>query len=560
MITVGLKEETIIKIIEECIKPLSGLKNGFEKQENRADEIAEDLPPEKYPSVSAVIAFVKNKIEVFSEAVGKVYLKATDFEDYKTDASNTYVTKTDVENFENNVADTYATKTDVENFENNVADTYATKTDVEDFENNVADTYATKTDVEDFENNVADTYATKNDVEDLKTDTEVTATATGKAISIFPAGAPIPQLILRGETTQDGTPTQTEPKELNSVGDSGSFEVGVYSRNVIDITIDNLNWNGVPITNNGDGSVTINGTSNNTWTKYVLGSAYLPAGTYKAINYGSYDTAYLMVVKPTDTVNAYLDCYAGGTAPKEFTLTEGKQVDFLLTVVPETTLNNVTFRPMVMRAEITDETFEPCKKQYITMPYELRSVRYDTGILVRDEIDLTKGINIEKTVKYTFNGSENWQVHANGFILFNPQDLTVLPHYCLCDKYTQVWWNDLTSCDYGIFASDSYSCFICVKDKDCSTVEEFKSKLASNPITVIGIRATPIETPLTETELNAYRQLYTNKGNTTILSEADMEVDYYINKPNAQAIGNIHTQINKDYLKLQQAIISTGGN
>jgi hypothetical protein len=52
----------------------------------------------------------------------------------------------------------------------------------------------------------------------------------------------------------------------------------------------------------------------------------------------------------------------------------------------------------------------------------------------------------------------------------------------------------------------------------------------------------------------------TNKGTTTILSEADMEISYYVNKPNAQAIGSLHSQINKDYLKLQQAIISTGGN
>ena len=54
----------------------------------------------------------------------------------------------------------------------------------------------------------------------------------------------------------------------------------------------------------------------------------------------------------------------------------------------------------------------------------------------------------------------------------------------------------------------------------------------------------------------------TNKGNTTILNSdgADMQVDYYINKPNAQSIGNLHTQINKDYFNLQQAIITLGGS
>jgi hypothetical protein len=92
------------------------------------------------------------------------------------------------------------------------------------------------------------------------------------------------------------------------------------------------------------------------------------------------------------------------------------------------------------------------------------------------------------------------------------------------------------------------------------TLDDFKGWLSANPITVLYRLAEPIETPISETELNAYRHLLTNKGNTTIISEADMEVDYYINKPNAQAIGNIHSQVNADYLKLQQAIISTGGN
>jgi hypothetical protein len=65
----------------------------------------------------------------------------------------------------------------------------------------------------------------------------------------------------------------------------------------------------------------------------------------------------------------------------------------------------------------------------------------------------------------------------------------------------------------------------------CTTVAELQAKLkewydGGNPLTIITERATPIETPLTETELNAYRQLHTNKPNTTIISEADMEISY----------------------------------
>ena len=57
-------------------------------------------------------------------------------------------------------------------------------------------------------------------------------------------------------------------------------------------------------------------------------------------------------------------------------------------------------------------------------------------------------------------------------------------------------------------------------------VNAFKSWLSVNNVTFVLALQTPIETPLTEAELNAYRQLHTNKPNTTIISEADMEVSY----------------------------------
>ena len=93
----GLKEQVIKEMILECVKPLLDLQKKFEKQGNRVDEITEDTSAEKYPSVSAVINFVKAKNEALSEAFGKAYLKITDFDSYKINASNTYATKTSVD-------------------------------------------------------------------------------------------------------------------------------------------------------------------------------------------------------------------------------------------------------------------------------------------------------------------------------------------------------------------------------------------------------------------------------------------------------------------------------
>jgi hypothetical protein len=71
--------------------------------------------------------------------------------------------------------------------------------------------------------------------QNIVTDTQITATATGSAITIESSQAPLQNLKLYGKTEQDGTPTPTEPIELKSVGDSGSFGVGVYGKNLLDI-------------------------------------------------------------------------------------------------------------------------------------------------------------------------------------------------------------------------------------------------------------------------------------------------------------------------------------
>ena len=59
-------------------------------------------------------------------------------------------------------------------------------------------------------------------------------------------------------------------------------------------------------------------------------------------------------------------------------------------------------------------------------------------------------------------------------------------------------------------------------------VDAFKNWLSENPITIIFQLATPIETPLTDDEIEVYKQLKTNYPNTTILNDAGamMKVKY----------------------------------
>jgi hypothetical protein len=337
------------------------------------------------------------------------------------------------------------------------------------------------------ENSSDDEYPSAKAVYELD---NITATATGSAITIDSANAPLQNLKLFGKTEQNGTPTPDAPIDLVSIGDSGSLEVGVYGKNLYQNNATSKTVQGITYTVN-DGRVMANGTAS-ALSQLNLGTIRLPKGNYKATGYdGSISGVYLYVRASTDTG------WRTVVGERDLTYTEDVNVYFLISIGAGVTVTNLTFYPMIRLATETDNTYEPCNKQALTMPYCLRGVGD-----IKDEIDFAKEIIIQRLGHIeSYNGE------------------TITTEYI------------------------------------SSTGE------LSTGAEVVYILPTPIETPLSETELNAYRQLYTNKGNTTILSECeDTEITYYINKPNAQAIGSLHEQINKDYIKLQQAIISTGGN
>lgn len=67
-----------------------------------------------------------------------------------------------------------------------------------------------------------------------------------------------------------------------------------------------------------------------------------------------------------------------------------------------------------------------------------------------------------------------------------------------------------------------------------STVDDFVEFLTNNTVTAMAILATPIETPLSDEELAAYKALHTNKPTTTIMNSENvhMKVDYVADTEN----------------------------
>ena len=401
-----------------------------------------------------------------------------------------------------------------------------------------------------WEQNIIDdvTAGIDETIEEKVDNVKLVESASGKAITINPANAPIPYLKLSGETTQDGT-------ELKSVGDSGSYSVDVYGKNLADIINGTKGSSGASntydetthtITLNVDAPSDGTGRYFYPFENFEIGKAYTlsfdikgTAGknvrcgwnskSYITITLTNQFTRYSMTLTATKNEEAII-FYSNKTA--EGGLASGEYMQFANVQIEEGT-------------EATP--YEPFTKQSITFTDTLRGKGE-----VADEKDFARGVKIQRFGIVDL-GTLNWYLGKNGDLFY-----TTLPQMKnfgvgLCEKYIVA--QDNFNRDKILYRAYSYvPTALNIKDTDYTDAETLKADLSGTML--VYELETPIETPLSETELNAYRQLMTNSGTTTILSEADVDLLYYVNKPNAQVIGDIHTQINKDYLKLHAMLQS----
>lgn len=404
----------------------------------------------------------------------------------------------------------------------------------------------------------------------------ITKTASGSAITIDSAKAPLQNLKLFGKTEQNGTPTPDAPVPLVSVGDSGSFEVGVYRKNLLpnQFKVGNTyTANGINYYINTDGSISVSGTPTSTtaWSSldarhHLGGNALfvLPKGRYKYVCEGMKDTYKLYPtlyrIDVSGTVKEFVKLYK--ITETFFEITNEKDTLYLLIgCVPNYTPQGERLYISIVPETETDLSYEPYNKQTLTMPYTLRSMGE-----VKDEVDFNRAThtrNVIDVFKSDFNIGLHQYTNNDYWVVTVSNTGAALSSIGLCSHLEQISSSDLgkkTGFYIYAIANGLSPVHISLPKTVASDITALKQWIIDNNVRLCYPLATPIETPLTETELNAYRQLMTNKGTTNILSEAEAEVDYYINKPNAQAIGNIHSQVNEDYFKLQQAIISLGGS
>lgn len=158
-----------------------------------------------------------------------------------------------------------------------------------------------------------------------------------------------------------------------------------------------------------------------------------------------------------------------------------------------------------------------------------------------DEVDLGRGVYVKRVGSTVFDGSadENWTefpTNTDGSYrvrTYQIQNAVCKPKtandtaYILCSAYIACTANRTYLRRDGI--SIELDGAMTIYDNKRQSVANFRAYLESNPMTVFYVLATPIETPLSTEELAAFKALYMNKPNTTVLNNenAEMSLTYY---------------------------------
>lgn len=302
---------------------------------------------------------------------------------------------------------------------------------------------------------------------------------------------------------------------------------------------------GATVTNNGDGSFTISGSGN--LTEY-FGANYQI--TDKEVIKNLFKTGKLYI-KNSNTFPYFLIYFVDNDGVRTIELRNGEAT------ITEDILNNVarvvfsiygdikgaiargTIRPMLYQdGDGTWEPFQLLRSTQFSTPNGLLGLPVGSGgnytdsngqQWICDELDFKRGKYVQRIKKLVFDGSEDevWRRESSYvYILIKDSAPLTIP---LVNKFLGVK-NTNSNANTNNFSTISSSSALtcCLNGITDGELQVWTTYLQTNPIEVLYILSTPIETDIPEETMNAYRKLYTNYPSTVIQNDsgAGMEVEY----------------------------------
>ena len=323
---------------------------------------------------------------------------------------------------------------------------------------------------------------------------------------------------IKGNTIEIGSGDKSPDNPYNIVG-SNPTKVTACGRNLIPYPYTSLpsTVTGISFADNGDGTITVNGTAADETAgrlHFLSNLLRIPAGTYTlsgcAPN-GSGDTWCLQVVRVINGLEDWgwlcRDFGAGIT----FTLTEATDIYIRIRLKKGTVINNGIFKPQ-LEIGTAATPYEPYTGQTITLP--ALEPLYGAGD-IRDEYDAATGVENRRWGRVELDGTENWGLFATGTagkyrVSLSIEDILPTATFsqvssCRCSHYATISADNTYHLQVGISANygTSHGIFIYDDAYDVQDVTGWKSYLAAQatagtPVTVVYQLAEPIITKIEE--------------------------------------------------------------
>lgn len=325
------------------------------------------------------------------------------------------------------------------------------------------------------------------------------------------------------------SPNPEYPQEIKSVGDNEGIETTVYGKNLIN-------------------------QPNVEFVAYKMHMVNLPAGNYTiSATVESADTdssESLVEIKLAN--NSYMYGRLERNKRDSFTFTTTSsivQIRIYASVDYHTSQNDVvTWYDTQLERGSVATGYEPYNEQTIAIPRSLPAIPVSTGgnytdsdgqQWICDEVDFERGVYVRRVSKNVIISDMQVTLKTDrddcnqiAFELLKYDDTVFVSRSVpgLCNKfnrglYTVGCFNIGTVADSGWGGKSRITFYV---DKSITTVEAFMEYIGDDCVVLTPL-ATPIETPLTADELNAFRALHTNYPNTTVLNDSGATMQFLYN-------------------------------
>ena len=345
--------------------------------------------------------------------------------------------------------------------------------------------------------------------------------------------------------TNGASPNPDYPQDIKGVGDSGEVEVTVTGKNLLKNTAISTTSYGVQFTVFNDGSILAKGTP----TQHC----YLPINTFE---YG--DGKYILSGCPKGGSESGFTLY--DDTLKKYDTGNGIEIDgnqsgkIYIRILSGTPLNDVVFKPMIRKAEIEDNVYEPYKSQTITLSDVPTLYECDSVTLKNGKLEVYR-----ENKKVVFDGSddEGWypSTKATSGYMYgvrildakyaqndaNPNNVQgYCSHFIMVKSYNEAASKGSGYCGFGTYTSGNITTTSLGLVTNFTTTAEWKTYLAENPITVVYRLAEPtVETIDTDIDLSTYNHV----TNITNSDNANMEVEYFVNNRHADMVTELREDI-----------------